>query len=119
MNPSPLHAIPSLTKIRSFVINKRPHLSSGLYLSLFYRLFKHLRWSAFLPILLLLLLNVHISWAIDVAANLQITTDPGRQNETTIAINPTNPLHLVGGAHDGHDGCGVYTTDDGGQSWQI
>ena len=53
-------------------------------------------------------------FAVTVSPNIPLTTDPGRQNETTIAIDPNNPLRLVGGARDGHDGCAVYTTGEKG-----
>ncbi|MCU0223412.1 MAG: glycoside hydrolase [Acidobacteria bacterium] len=42
------------------------------------------------------------------------------QNETTIAINPTNPDNFVGGANDARLGswtAAFYTTTDGGQTW--
>ena len=43
------------------------------------------------------------------------------QAETTIAMNPTDPLHLVAGAIDTRDGVyargGYYISHDGGQTW--
>lgn len=42
------------------------------------------------------------------------------QNETTIAINPTDPNNFVGGANDARLGswtAAFYTTTDGGQTW--
>lgn len=42
------------------------------------------------------------------------------QNETTIAINPTDPDNFVGGANDARLGswtAAYYTTTDGGQTW--
>lgn len=54
--------------------------------------------------------------------NQEMTPDEGRQgNEVTIAVNPTNPLNIVGGAKDYYPldagECvwdGVYVTHDGG-----
>ena len=42
------------------------------------------------------------------------------QNETSIAINPTNPHNLVASANDymrGDGNCGAYFSDNGGASW--
>jgi hypothetical protein len=42
------------------------------------------------------------------------------QNETTIAIDPTNRRRLAAGSNDyrfGDSGCGMYGSTDGGQSW--
>src|SRR5687768_8859094 len=56
--------------------------------------------------------------------NQEMTPDQGRQgNEVTIAVNPTNPLNIVGGAKDYYPldagECvwdGVYVTHDGGKT---
>jgi hypothetical protein len=46
------------------------------------------------------------------------------QSETTIAVNPRDPLNIVGGSHDGvgsgetyNKRCGYYASFDGGQTW--
>ena len=42
------------------------------------------------------------------------------QNETAIAVDPTDDSHLVGAANDyrlGDASCGFYNTSDGGDSW--
>ena len=44
----------------------------------------------------------------------------GAQNETTIAINPTNPPNMIGGANDyrgGDSACGRYRSADSGRTW--
>lgn len=56
--------------------------------------------------------------------NFEMTPDDGREgNEVTIAVNPTNPQNIVGGAKDYYpadaDQCvwnGVYVTHDGGRT---
>src|SRR5262245_43954473 len=53
----------------------------------------------------------------DIKAN-PVTT--GAQNETSLAVNPLNPLNWVGVANDYRNGTvetGWYTTLDGGQTW--
>jgi hypothetical protein len=60
----------------------------------------------------------------NVTCNQEMTPDQGRQgNEVTIAVNPTNPLNIVGGAKDYYPldagECvwdGVYVTHDGGKT---
>lgn len=56
------------------------------------------------------------------STNIRVNQDSsGRdQNETTIAINPTNALNFVGGANDARLGnwtAAFYSTLDGGQTW--
>jgi uncharacterized repeat protein (TIGR01451 family) len=53
-------------------------------------------------------------------ANVVVTAAAGSQNETTIALNPTNPSNLIGGSNDyrGPDSaCGVYRTTNNGRTW--
>lgn len=57
-------------------------------------------------------------------ANIQVNQDFGgsQQNETSIAINPTDLNNLVGGANDyrpdnADADCGFYSSSDGGQTW--
>jgi len=45
---------------------------------------------------------------------------PGQQNETSVAVNPLDPLNIVGVSNDYSSGnvlTGFYTTLDGGQTW--
>lgn len=62
------------------------------------------------------------------ACNTQVTTHNGPAAETTLAVNPLDPMNLVGGAKDftlGEDGScgkynvwsGVYWSRDGGRTW--
>jgi hypothetical protein len=56
------------------------------------------------------------------ATNVRMNQDAsGRdQNETTIAINPTDPSNLIGGANDAREGswgAGYYVSSDGGATW--
>ena len=55
--------------------------------------------------------------------NLRVNQDSsGRdQNETTIAINPTDSNNIIGGANDARSGswaAGYYVSHDGGRSWR-
>jgi len=54
----------------------------------------------------------------DIRVNQDYSCFP--QNETSIAVNPTDPDNLLGGANDyrlGFGSSGVYTTTNGGDSW--
>ena len=67
----------------------------------------------------------------DIQANGDNKADPGAQrfgsgeglpaNETSIAINPTDPRNVIGGANDYEPGVdsvmGIYTSFDGGRTW--
>jgi uncharacterized repeat protein (TIGR01451 family) len=54
-------------------------------------------------------------------ANVLVSNSSSQQNETTIAINPTDTTNLVGGANDyrsgAGSGCGFYASFDRGQTW--
>lgn len=57
---------------------------------------------------------VSTATVVDVSQN-----DTTAQNETPIAVNPTNPQNLVVGANDWNhnDGCAVNSSFDGGKNW--
>ena len=50
---------------------------------------------------------------------VDVTKDTTAQNETPVAVNPTNPQNLLTGNNDWNynDGCGVNASMDGGKSW--
>lgn len=50
--------------------------------------------------------------------NLVVDASPGGQSETTAALDPTNPQHLVVGAFDAAArACAAYASQDGGATW--
>jgi ELWxxDGT repeat protein len=52
--------------------------------------------------------------------NVDVSNWPGYQGETTIAINPTNPLNMIAGSNDLNGTTGLtraYWSMDGGQTW--
>ena len=48
-----------------------------------------------------------------------VTNDTTAQNETPLAVNPTNPQNFITGNNDWNynDGCGVNATLNGGKTW--
>lgn len=53
------------------------------------------------------------------ATVVDVSRDQTSQNETPVAVNPTNPLNMLTGANDWNynDGCAVSATFDGGKTW--
>jgi hypothetical protein len=51
--------------------------------------------------------------------NIDVSNLPGTQSETTIAINPTNPLNMIAGSNNlgGGGFTEAYWTKDGGATW--
>ncbi len=55
-------------------------------------------------------------------SNSQVTFSTENTCETTVAVNPTDPLNVVAGANDyttptGDSWCGAYWSRDGGETW--
>ncbi len=66
-----------------------------------------------LPIVLAVL-ALGTSAAVAAYTNVKVNTNSNSPEETSIAINPTNPLNQVGAAQTP---CRYYTTTDGGATW--
>src|SRR5712692_9594731 len=50
---------------------------------------------------------------------VDVTGDTTSQNESPLAVNPTNPMNMITGNNDWNynDGCGMNVTFDGGRTW--
>src|SRR5216683_269941 len=54
-----------------------------------------------------------------VSSVVDVTGDTTSQNESPLAVNPTNPMNMITGNNDWNfnDGCGMNVTFDGGKTW--
>ncbi len=80
------------------------------------------RWAVLVP-LLALAVGVLLPPLAAGAASAQVvrvTNDDDRDAETSIAVNPRNPLNIVAGwISSGDRSCGYGVSFDGGQSWPV
>ena len=53
--------------------------------------------------------------------NANVTNKTGPQSETTVAVNPTNPLDIIASSNDltGADTFHAYESTDGGKHWSL
>src|SRR5581483_774236 len=49
--------------------------------------------------------------------NVNVTNKSGPQSETSVGVDPTNPLHMLSSANDLTSTAVVYESVDGGQTW--
>jgi hypothetical protein len=70
-------------------------------------------------VLLLLGVTAGPAAATSVSTPVDVTQDQTSQNETPIAVNPVHPNMLLAGSNDWefNDGCGMYVSTTGGNSW--
>jgi hypothetical protein len=55
--------------------------------------------------------------AIVIGKNVNITNKTGAQSETSVAVDPTNPLHILESVNDLTNTATVYESVDGGVTW--
>jgi hypothetical protein len=49
--------------------------------------------------------------------NVNVTNKPGAQSETSVAVDPTNPMHVLESVNDLTNTAAVYESTDGGATW--
>jgi hypothetical protein len=49
--------------------------------------------------------------------NVNVTNQTGAQSETSVAVDPTNPLHIIESVNDLTNTAAVYESVDGGATW--
>ena len=49
--------------------------------------------------------------------NVNVTNESGPQSETSVAVDPTNPKHILESVNDLTSTAAVYESTDGGQTW--
>lgn len=52
-----------------------------------------------------------------IGKNVDVSNKSGAQSETSVAVDPTNPLHLLESDNDLTNTATVYESTDGGQTW--
>jgi hypothetical protein len=57
------------------------------------------------------------SLPITVGTNVNVTNQTGAQSETSVAVDPTNPLHVLESVNDLTNTAAVYESTDGGATW--
>jgi hypothetical protein len=65
--------------------------------------------------------EAHPSLIVSVSHNVDVSLAAGTQNETTVAVDPTDPLHMIAASNDWGDAFGakVYESVDGGRTWEV
>jgi hypothetical protein len=54
---------------------------------------------------------------VTVGTNVNVTNKAGAQSETSVAVDPTNPLHVLESVNDLTNTAAVYESIDGGATW--
>ncbi|HVI09461.1 MAG TPA: hypothetical protein VND65_14325, partial [Candidatus Binatia bacterium] len=49
--------------------------------------------------------------------NVNVTNETGAQSETSVAVDPTNPMHVIQSVNDLTSTAAVYESTDGGATW--
>jgi len=52
-----------------------------------------------------------------IGTNVNVTNQSGAQSETSVAVDPTNPLHILESVNDLTNTAAVYESVDGGATW--
>src|SRR5690349_11134131 len=54
---------------------------------------------------------------ITLGTNVNVTNETGAQSETSVAVDPTNPMHVLESENDLTNTATVYESVDGGATW--
>jgi hypothetical protein len=54
---------------------------------------------------------------VTIGTNVNVTNEAGAQSETSVAVDPTNPLHIIESVNDLTNTAAVYESVDGGATW--
>jgi hypothetical protein len=64
-----------------------------------------------------LLVDQDSFFPIHAGTNVNVTNEPGAQSETSVAVDPTNVLHVLESVNDLTNTAAVYESFDGGATW--